>query len=31
MGATVRQHGNSYDEAYVELARRHGYRFPSAR
>ncbi|KAG0951680.1 hypothetical protein G6F31_013640 [Rhizopus arrhizus] len=32
-GATVRQHGNSYDEAYafaVELAQRHGYRFLSA-
>jgi threonine dehydratase len=32
-GATVRQHGTSYDEAYafaVELAQRHGYRFLSA-
>lgn len=32
-GATVRQHGNSYDEAFafaVELAQRHGYRFLSA-
>ena len=33
LGATVRQHGTSYDEAYafaVELAQRHGYRFLSA-
>ncbi len=32
-GATVRQHGNSYDEAYafaVELAEQNGYRFLSA-
>ncbi|MDV3467613.1 threonine dehydratase [Stenotrophomonas sp. C3(2023)] len=32
-GATVRQHGESYDEAYAfarELAQQHGYRFLSA-